>query len=242
MRRRGFARQAARAAFIRKRAPNSDDAPTCRARALRVVGRQVTQNGMAANRGLAIAHDAVVARAPEARTSPPSRRPLLGACSQPFADATSPAPFPRARLPNGAWMTTRTEFILVAELLDDERPLVRYDPRRDALLMQVVDERRCCRLIGVARGERRDLLRRSRCVELAAHPPIRARGATSAPRTRRARGQRRRTGRGGNDHLIVLVLTRHVDEPSWNTSPTRVSCTNSSSSSPSRVRSGRLTA
>ncbi|HEX6640354.1 MAG TPA: hypothetical protein VF215_04545 [Thermoanaerobaculia bacterium] len=34
---------------------------------------------------------------------------------------------------------------------------------------------------------------------------------------------------------------RQVVEPSWNTSPILDSCTNSSSSSPRRVRSGRFT-
>ena len=38
-----------------------------------------------------------------------------------------------------------------------------------------------------------------------------------------------------------IAAIRHVDEPSWKTSPILDSCTNSSSSSPSRVRSGRLT-
>ena len=57
---------------------------------------------------------------------------------------------------------------LVAELLDDERSLVRHDSRRDALLMHVIDERRRCRFIGlIMRGERCDLLGSPNGVELA---------------------------------------------------------------------------
>ena len=39
----------------------------------------------------------------------------------------------------------------------------------------------------------------------------------------------------------AIAAMRQVAEPGWKTSPTRDSCTNSSSSSPSRVLSGRLT-
>ena len=135
---------------------------------------------------------------------------------------------------------------LVAEMLEHERRVVGHEPRDGALLAHVLDERLRRRRVGAiasrehrerrSSGANRGELRRSsptrwlRWDERAMYSPCQNGIRAGAP------------GAGVTmTRSCSIAAIRQVVEPSWKTSPTRDSCTNSSSSSPSRVRSGRLT-
>ena len=214
MRRRGLPRgsSSARAAFMRKRAPNSDDSPISSSTAsLRLVRREAPQ-GVERHRPVEIRetqHDAVV-RGLHLHVRTGVRVASVAAAKRTRArDARAPFPTARSRVRQTARESrcarhsSRRESVRRRERLSSGTT-----PVACALLMNVLDERLCRGVIALVLGGDR-VRSRLPFARRSSSPPQRADARREVRRARRVLAvpeghSRRRARRRSHDHAIVL--------------------------------------